>query len=337
MQEQLKGDYFYMNKILKKFNIVLVLLALVCLSGCDGNIGKNDGDKIKVVCTTFPQYDWVREIAGENIENIDLILLGGGADLHSYQPSTGDVVTISDCDIFIYVGGMSDNWVDDVLRQASNKDMIVINMMDILSDKLYEEEHDHDAEHNHEEDDLIEYDEHVWLSIKNAIVICEEIRDALVSTDDSSESKQLYEDNCKTYIEELELMDKEYKNVVDNAKYDTLLFGDRFPFIYMVEDYDLNYYAAFLGCSSDSEASIETIAFLAGKMDELELPAILVVDGSTTDLAKTIAESTKNKNYPILEMDSLQIVTEDEMNNGKNYIDTMKANLDVLRQALKSE
>ncbi len=325
-----------MNRILKRLNIIFIMLALICLSGCDGSTQKNDEDKIKVVCTAFPQYDWVREIAGENIENIDLILLGGGADLHSYQPSAGDVVTISDCDIFIYVGGMSDNWVDDVLAQASNKDMIVINMMDILSDKLHEEEHDHDDEENHE-NDLIEYDEHVWLSIKNAIIICEKIRDALLCEDNGSDNSQLYEDNCKTYIEQLEILDEEYKNAVDNAKYDTLLFGDRFPFIYLVEDYDLNYYAAFWGCSSDSEVGIETIVFLAGKMDELELPAILVVDGSATDLAKTIAESTKNKNYPIFEMDSLQIVTEDEMNNGKNYIDTMKANLDVLRQALKSE
>lgn len=325
-----------MNRILKRLNIIFVMLALICLSGCDGSTQKKDEDKIKVVCTAFPQYDWVREIAGDNMENIDLILLGDGADLHSYQPSAGDIVTISDCDIFIYVGGMSDNWVDDVLAQASNKDMTVINMMDILSDKLHEEEHDHDEEENHD-NDLIEYDEHVWLSIKNAIIICEEIRDALLCTDNSSENSQLYEDNCKTYIEELEILDEEYKNAVDNAKYDTLLFGDRFPFIYLVDDYDLNYYAAFLGCSSDSEVGIETIVFLAGKMDELELPAILVVEGSTTDLAKTIVESTKNKNYPILEMDSLQIVTEDEINDGKNYIDTMNANLDVLRQALKSE
>ncbi|MBP3620282.1 MAG: zinc ABC transporter substrate-binding protein [Lachnospiraceae bacterium] len=344
-----------MKKVIKYINLIAMMILFVCLTGCK-NVSKEDDGKIKIVCTAFPQYDWVREIAGDNIDNIELILLGDGADLHSYQPSTGDIVTISDCDIFIYVGGVSDGWVDDVLKQATNDDMIVINMMEILSDKLHEEElvegmedgehHHEDEEHHHEDEeqnhdnvyeDLVEYDEHVWLSLKNAIIICEEICDALISVDGGNENRVTYETNCGTYVMELQMLDEEYSETVSSAKFDTILFGDRFPFVYMVEDYGLNYYAAFVGCSSESEASIETIAFLAGKMDELELPAVLVVEGSTTDLAKTVVESTKAKDYPILVMDSLQTVTKADMDGGKNYLDTMKSNLEILKQALLCE
>lgn len=335
-----------MKKTLKYIKLLIMTMLFFSLVGCDNTISKKEDGKIKVVCTTFPSYDWVREIAGENIDDIELVLLGNGADLHSYQPSTGDIVTISDCDIFIYVGGISDGWVEGVLKQATNEDMVVINMMDILEENLHEEELVEgmaESEHNHEHeghehlDDLVEYDEHVWLSLKNAVIICQSICDALVSADEDGDRRVIYETNCEMYINELKALDKEYENAVLGANFDTLLFGDKFPFIYMVEDYGLNYYAAFVGCSSESEASIETIAFLAGKLDELKLPAILVVDGSTTDLAKTIVESTKTKDYAILVLDSLQTVTKTDMDNGKNYIDTMEDNLEVIKQALYSE
>ncbi len=328
-----------MKRIYKIISLLVVMILVFSLVGCDSVVTKKDDGKIKVVCTAFPQYDWVKEIAGDNIDNIDLILLGNGADLHSYQPSTGDIVTISDCDVFIYVGGISDSWVEDVLAQATNKDMIVINMMDAVSDNLHEEElvegmeaeeHNHEGEEHLE--DLIEYDEHIWLSLENAEIICGNIMDALVQADPDNEAT--YENCCGEYVRKLEMLDNDYKDAIESAQYDTLLFGDRFPFVYMVEDYGLNYYAAFVGCSSESEASVDTIVFLAGKMDELMLPAVLVVEGSTKDLANTIIDSTKRKNYPILVMDSLQTVTKEDIDNGKKYYDTMSANLDVLKQAL---
>ena len=167
------------------------------------------------------------------------------------------------------------------------------------------------------------------------MIICESIRDVLVDLD--GENASLYESNCKDYISSLEALDGEYENAVSQAKYDTLLFGDRFPFIYMVENYGINYYAAFVGCSSESEASFETIAFLAEKLDELKLPAILVVDGSTMDLANTVVEATEGKDYPILVLDSLQATSKEDIEGGKTYLGTMEDNLLVLKQALGVE
>lgn len=326
-----KGERMKLKYI--RLILAFVLVAgILMLSGCDNSYNVKE-DKINVVCTTFSQYDWVRELAGENINDINLILLGNGADLHSYQPTTGDIITISEADMFIYVGGVSEAWVDEVLKQADNKDMVVINMMEILGDRLFEEEHIEGMEeelHEHGED--IEYDEHIWLSLKNAIVICKEIRDGLVSLDGANE--KAYQNNYSQYIGRLEELDREYKNVIDNSSYDTLLFADRFPFIYMVKDYGLKYYAAFVGCSAETEASFETVTFLADKLDEMKLPGMLIVEGSKSELAKTINESTSDKNYSIYTLDSMQNVTMDNVKEGKTYIDTMKSNLEILKKVL---
>lgn len=324
---------------MKRFKSLFILISICMLTffltGC-GKLARNN-DKIKIVCTTFSQYDWVREIAGESIDDIELVLLGNGADLHSYQPTTGDILNIADCDVFIFVGGVSDVWVQDALKQATNPDMITINMMEVLKNNLYEEEiidgmEEEEHHHDEAEDDLIEYDEHLWLSLRNAELMCYEIRDALVSSDEKN--KSIYENNCDSYVNKLKKLDEEYIEVVSNSAYDTVLFGDRFPFIYMIKDYNLNYYAAFAGCSAESEASFETVTFLAGKLDELKLPAIIVVDGSSKDLAKTINESTKSSDYPILVMDSMQNVSMDDAKNGKTYLGTMESNLKVLKTAL---
>lgn len=341
-----------MSKLTKCFKMVIMLLFMLCMTGC-GSGNNTDSDKIKIVCTTFSQYDWVREIAGDNIDNIELILLGnGGVDLHNYQPTADDIITISDCDVFIYVGGISDDWVNDVLKQATNEDMVVINMMDCVKSKSYlleeemmveenltgsEHEHSHEEEdESHEEhEEEVEYDEHIWLSLDNAQVICGYIRDALVKVDPENESR--YNNNLENYARELSLLDDEYEDVVNNAGYNTVLFGDRFPFIYMMKDYGIEYYAAFSGCSSESEASFETVAFLAGKLDELELPAVLVVEGSTQNLANTIIDSTNKKDYQILVMDSLQTVSKEDLSNGITYLSVMENNLEVLKQALKCE
>ena len=271
------------------------------------------------------------------------MLIDNGVDLHSYQPSTDDIVKISKCDIFIYVGGESDKWVEDALKQAANKEMIVIDLLDVLGDKVKTEEHkegmehdhdDHDeSEHEHEHEDEEEKDEHVWLSLKNASALCEHICDKICEKD--SAGKDTYKSNTKAYIEKLEKLDKQYKESVDAAGNKTLVFADRFPFRYLTDDYGLDYFAAFAGCSAESEASFETVVFLAKKVDELGLKSIVQIEGSKGDIAKTVKDNTKSKDQQIITLDSLQSVTKKDVDGGLTYLGEMEKNLDVIKDALK--
>ncbi len=473
-------------------------------------------DKIKVVTTIFPEYDWVCQIAGEEASNLDItMLLDNGVDLHSYQPTADDIMKISDCDLFVYVGGESDEWVEDALKEAVNKDMKVINLLDVLGDSVKTEEmvegmqetehsHSHEkkevsedrtlsdyegewqslypfmdekfknetvsymaeaegfddedeawdffykgnetdiryvnikgnsiefvkedgtketgtyeydgfysdcwgetsiryqfkntdtssnapayvqfddhlnysskAEHFHlycgddakamldikynwptyypadiqSEDDMIheflkhyvededeheheeEKDEHVWLSLKNAKTLVGALSDALQEID--PENKDVYTANAAAYVGKLSELDKEYQEAVDNASQKTVLFGDRFPFRYLVDDYGLSYYAAFVGCSAETEASFETITFLAQKVDELGLKSVLTIEKSDGKIAKTIIENTKDKNQTVLAMDSMQSTTSEDVKNGTTYLSVMESNLEVLKKALQ--
>ena len=250
---------------MKKLISILLVTVMVILgiSACgqknpsakDSTTEKNTDKKIKVVTTIFPEYDWVKEIAGYAGENMEItMLLDNGVDLHSYQPTTADLAKVSDCDLFIYVGGESDAWVDGALKEAVNKNMKVINLLDVLGESVKEEEvkEGMEAEEEQDEEDSQEeepeYDEHVWLSLKNAKVLTQAIADSLSEID--KEHKDIYSENEKNYEEKLDTLDKEYQETVDAASKKTLLFGDRFPFRYMVDDYGLDYYAAFVGCSA---------------------------------------------------------------------------------------
>lgn len=504
---------------MKKYISILLaaVMAVGCLAGCgqknsNEQADNTDDGKLKVVTTIFPEYDWVKEIAGDEISNIDLtMLLDNGVDLHSYQPTSEDILKISDCDLFVYVGGESDSWVDDALKNATNKDMQVINLLDVLKDSIKTEEsmpgmqaeegHNHgyahfedsdvqdrtlsdwdgdwqsvypylqsgvldevmekkaesgektaeeykeyyengyktdvsqitiDAENNtmcfvkngvaskatyeykgyqiydyesgsrgvryffeatsgdadapkyvqfsdhgiapgkaehfhiyagndgfdalseemenwptyypadmsgkeiaedmleHEEK---EYDEHVWLSLKNAQTLCKAIAEALETAD--PEHKDVYAANVDSYLEKLSSLDGQYQDAVANASQKTLLFGDRFPFRYMVDDYGLKYYAAFAGCSAESEASFETISFLAKKVDELGLKNIMTIENSDQKIAKTIRDNTKDKNQEILSLDSMQSTTSEDVKNGTTYLSVMESNLDVLKKAMQ--
>lgn len=325
------------KKILSAF-ICLILMTSI-FAGCGSSSGSDkDSQKLKIVTTIFPEYDWVRNILGDKKNDVDLtMLIDSGVDLHSYQPSTDDIVKISKCDIFIYVGGESDKWVDDALKQASNKDMVVIDLFDVLGDKLKEEEHkegmqDEEHDHDHDEEEK-ETDEHVWLSLKNAVTLCNAICDKICEKD--AGNKDTYKDNTKAYTDKLTKLDEQYSEAVSGAKNKTLVFGDRFPFRYLVDDYGLDYYAAFAGCSAESEASFETVAFLAKKIDELELKYIFTLEGSKGDIAKTIKESTKSKDQQIVTLDSLQSVTKKDVDGGVTYLDEMEKNLNVLKDVLK--
>lgn len=509
------------NKLFLTFTILLI--ALMIFSSCSNN---NDlagrDEKINIVCTTFPQYDWVREIIGEKIDDFNLTLLTNkGTDLHSYQPTAEDIAKISNSDLFIYVGGESDTWVDGALAGATNKNMKVINLVDVLGDLvkaeemiegMQETEHDHDHDHSHdheiEEEDIedrslmefsgdwkslyplllngnldkflehkaqedgddttsketyleryksswacdVDYisiegdtitftysdgtshkatyayagyniirdedgeisniryqfktedesvakyiqfndhgykpgevehfhiyfgnedfdaltnsktnpffvpsnytteeiledlmghghshdhdheahsDEHVWLSLKNAKLIVKEVKDAIEELD--NKNSETYTKNYTEYTRKLTELDTEYQKAVDSAKIKTVLFADRFPFRYMVDDYGLSYHAAFLGCSAETEASFETIVFLSNKLEELKLNTVLVIENSNNKLADTVISNTSVKNQKILVMDSMQSVTESMMKGGYTYLSAMRSNLEVLKEAL---
>lgn len=325
---------------MKKLISVLVVMALsfTLLAGCGVTEEAKSNDKLSIVTTIFPEYDWVREITKGN-DNVELtMLLDKGVDLHSFQPSADDIVKVSACDMFIYVGGESDEWVEDALAEATNKDMVVINLLDVLGDSVKEEElvegmeGEEEEEEEEGEEEGPEYDEHVWLSLKNAETLCQYIADELAKKD--ADHKDLYDGNVKSYLSELDALDKEYESAVASASNHTVLFGDRFPFRYMVDDYRLDYYAAFVGCSAESEASFETIKYLAEKMDELGLNTILQIESADGEIAKTIKDTTTEKNQEILTMDSMQSVTAKDVSDGATYIEIMKSNLDVLKQAL---
>ncbi len=312
--------------------VVLVVLTFTACSNGSQKTENNDG-KIKVVTTIFPIYDWVKNIDADGACDVSF-LLNSGADLHSYQPTADDMVKMADCDLFIYVGGESDKWVDDALKNTVNKNMVVVNLLDVLKDRIKEEEikEGMQAEEEEEEAEEPEFDEHIWLSLKNASVCVSAISDALCKADNNNSEK--YKLNAKAYNDKLSALDKKYSEAVKAAKNKTLVFGDRFPFRYLVDDYGLDYCAAFVGCSAESEASFETITFLANKVDELKLNYVMTIENSDNKLANTIVENTENKNAEIFALDSLQNTTEAEATSGKTYIEAMDSNLNVLEIVL---
>ena len=303
--------------------------------------------KLKIVTTIFPEYDWTKQLLGDKADAAELtLLLDNGIDLHSYQPSVQDIAKISDADIFIYVGGESDEWVHDVLRSARNKELVAINLLDVLGERVKQEEHvegmeaedehhHHDGEeheHHHDEEEEIEYDEHVWLSLRHAQLLCGAICDTLCAKDNVNAAT--YRANLAAYTAQLDALDAGYADAVKSAKRSTLLFGDRFPFRYLVDDYGLSYYAAFAGCSAESEASFKTIAFLAQKVDELGLQHVMQLENSKGKIARTIIQNSKNKKAQILTLDSMQSTTSRDIRKGATYLGTMQKNLTVLKTAL---
>ena len=331
------------------------------------SIEKGNSNKISIVCTTFPQYDWVKNILGEEAERFYVtLLLDNGVDMHSYQPAVKDIATAGSSDLFIYVGGESDTWVEDALKEAKNKDLKAINLMETLDNFVKEEEvvegmqeerkslgHSHEKsskekqeqtqKESHENskeingqkeaaDEEPEYDEHIWLSIRNAEIMVKNIEKAIEQLD--SDNAKVYQNNAENYINKLDTLDKQYANTIQNAKYKAILFGDRFPFRYMADDYDLKYYAAFAGCSAETMAGFETVTFLAKKADELRLPVILTIENSDGRIAEAVKSNTTKKNQKILAMNSLQSVTKEQIADGITYLQVMQENLSVLSEAL---
>ena len=332
---------------------IAVIMSLILLLSCvPAGAACAEEKEINVVTTIFPIYDWVREIVGDDAAHVKIdLLLDNGVDLHSYQPSAQDILAISTADVFIYVGGESDEWVEDVLASAMNPDLKAVNLVESMGDDIkaeevvegmeHEHEHDHEDEeghdheeedHDHEHEEEDEADEHVWLSLRCAEKLTRVIAEVLAGID--PDHAEHYQKNAAAYLEKLADLDARYTETVKNAAYKAILFGDRFPFRYLADDYGLTYYAAFSGCSAESEASFATIVFLAQKVDELKLPAVMTIEHPKTRIAETVVQNTATKDQKILAMDSMQGTTAADIQSGTTYLSVMEANLEVLKEAL---
>ena len=334
-----KGKFM---KLFKKTMLALVLFIAIFASACTTKpTTKTTTKKIKIVVAIYPAYDWIKQIMGDHFKNADVtFLLDKGVDIHNYQASVEDIAKIKEADIFVHVGGESDKWVANALKNPNNKNRKVINMVETIGKKTLKEEtvegmqkdHDHDHDHDHHEhEEEPETDEHVWLSLSNAKTIVQAISKQLISVD--PDHKDLYTKNTQDYLSKLDQLHHQYKELTSKAKNKTLVFGDRFPFRYLTHDYGLKYFAAFSGCSAESEASFETVVFLAKKIDALGLKNILVIDRSNQKIAKTVISNTKTKNQGILTLDSLQTST---TKDDTSYLKAMQKNLETLTKYLNN-
>ncbi|MDE6780638.1 MAG: metal ABC transporter substrate-binding protein [Ruminococcus sp.] len=311
--------------------IFAVICCMIMLSGC----GKapETSDRINIVCTVFPAYDWVREIIGNHSGNFEITyLLANGSDMHSYQPTMNDIIKISSCDLFIYIGGESDVWAEDAASQAKNKNLRKISLLDSLGDSVKEEELKEGMQSEQEDSGEAEFDEHIWLSLGNAKKLCGTITEEICALDPDNASG--YRDNFSEYCSSLDNLDSQYRESLSAVQNKTLVFGDRFPFRYLTDDYGLDYYAAFSGCSAETEASFETITFLADKIDELDINTIFTIEGADSSIAKAIVSATEAKNQNIVCLDSIQSVTAQQADN-VTYLSIMQSNLDVLKEVLQ--
>ena len=329
-----------MNQAIKK--ALAVSLALLLFLALMTPAQAAEGRKLRIVTTVFPQYDWIRNILGDRLEGVELTLLqDSGVDLHNFQPSAQDIMKVSSADLFVFIGGVSDHWVENTLAMAVNKEMVALNLMRELGDAVKEDTaiegmqdggHDHGEEHDHGHGEDYADDEHIWLSLRNAQALVRLISGSLGRLD--PENAALYQENTAAYIEKLKALDAEYKKAADAASLKSLLFADRFPFRYLMDDYGIQYYAAFAGCSAETEASFETVTFLSGKVDELGLKNVLVLEGADKDLANTIVSNTQAKDQAVVVFDSMQSVDKAALQQGASYLGIMEKNLQAFKTAL---
>ncbi len=321
---------------MRKFAFCLVLVLASFFVACGLQDKPAASNKVSIVATIFPQYDWLRNILGEYADKVDLkLLIKNGTDLHSYEPSALDIASIASADLVVYVGGESDEWIEKALAATPKAGRVQVNLMKELGDRVKEEEVIEGMQSDPGEDgEGPENDEHIWLSLKNAEILVKSLAQTLAKIDTANAS--IYRANAILYASKIHDLDWAYDSTVSYAPQKAILFGDRFPFRYMVDDYGIKYYAAFVGCSAESEASFETVAFLAGMMDSLSLPAIFTIDGSHPNVARAILNASKNsKNVPVLQLNSMQSVTDEQIRSGLDYLSIMQSNLEMLKKALK--
>lgn len=311
----------------KRFLIILSALALL-LSGC---AQPQSQKKLQVVAAIFPEYDWVRQIVGDD-DSVELTLLvDDGVDPHSFQPAVSDMVTAANCDLLIYGGGESDQWLTKLEATNPNRETLVL--LPLLGAQAHREEmvEGMEAHEEGEAEDDAEMDEHVWLSLRNASLFCQAITDALCRLNPGK--ADTYRANLAAYQQQLDALDNDYRSAMDASSNHTIVVCDRFPFRYLLEDYGLSYYAAFPGCSAETGASFETVVFLSDKVKELGLNALLVTESSDGRMAKTVAQNAGSPDMPVLTLNSMQSVS-GESAKSLDYLTVMSENLRVLKQAL---
>lgn len=310
--------------------LLLILALLFPLSACGGSAGETSGARVQIVTTSFPLYDWTRNVVGEAPDVEIVWLMDSGVDPHSFQPTVQDLTKVSDSDLFVYMGGESDQWAEDALQEAVNEGLLALNLLNALGDAAVEEADVPGAEPEAEEEDGA-LDEHIWMSLRNAELCVNVIAEALVEID--PDCADLYWANAERYSAALRALDLEYAAVAAESDLRVILVADRFPFRYLAEDYDLDYYAAFSGCSAETEASFRTVLGLTEKVDELGLPVILITENGDGGIAETVSESAETA--PVIRtLDSLQSVTAKIADEGVTYLTIMEKNLTVLKEAL---
>ncbi len=327
------------NKIL---SISLAVLMAASISAC-GNTANNtevaaktnapsDSHRLSIVVTNFPEYDFAHQIVQDNADVT--MLLKPGAESHTYDPTPEDIITIQNSDMFVYVGGDSDEWVDDVLSSMDQTHMNIFRLMDAvetvpeeLVEGMEEEAEEEEAAEDGEEE--VELDEHVWTSPVNAMTIVRKMSETLEDLD--PDNKDVYEKNASNYISELSDLDKEFQDIVSNAKRKEIIVGDRFPFRYFCDEYGLSYYAAFPGCSTDTQASAKTVAFLIDKVKNDEIPVVFHIELSNEEMCSSIAEATGAKSELL---NAVHNVSDEDFKNGVTYVSLMQHNVEVLKEAL---
>jgi zinc transport system substrate-binding protein len=313
--------------------VLALLLTATVLSGCVNPYKQTDSDKISVVCTIFPQYDFTRQIAGGDVALT--MLLKPGGEVHTYEPTPKDIIAIQSCHLFIYVGGQSDAWVEEILSSMDHpiKTIKLMDCVDTVEEEIVEGmEHEHedetgDTEHEHEEE--AELDEHVWTSPANAKLIVAKIRDALC--DIYPADAAAYQKNADEYLAELQKLDDDIRDAVDNAARSEIVVGDRFPLRYFCDEFGLTYYAAFPGCATDTQASAATIAFLIDKVKQDNIPVVFHMELSNEQICNAICEATGAKSAML---SAVHNISKSDFEAGVTYIDLMEHNLKVLKEAL---
>lgn len=339
-----------------KWLLCCLMIGLACflVSGCklsektESRIAPDGSPKLQVVATIFPPYDFVRQIGGEYVEVYQL--LKPGMEAHSFEPTPRDIIRVMESDLFLYAGGESDVWVEELLSGMDGefRSCSLLDWVEPLEEETREgmqvrgDHHGHGGEESHGEEErhpddvpqegvLLdgEYDEHVWTAPANAILLVEQIRDEMITLDPAR--AEIYRANAEQYLQSLRELEKEYAFVLGKAQRRVLLFADRFPFLYLARRYGLDYYAAFPGCSPETEPSASTIAFLTDRVEEEGLPLILYLESSNGKIARAIGEATDTE---IAVLHSCHTLTREEEEAGETYLSLMKKNLKILDKAL---
>jgi len=316
---------------MRKISAFLIVLSLIFTTlGCSSqethsSPQKEDDGVLKIVATNFPPYDFARQIAKDNAE-ITMILNAGG-ESHSYEPTLEDIAAIQNCDIFIYSGGDSDSWGEKILKSCDTSDITVIRMLDLVQPLyLHHENEDEVENHTHEGETP---DEHVWTSPKNAIKIVEAISQAAAKADKAHQNE--YKNNASTYIAELQKLDGSFKEAVENSKRKSIIFADRFPFLYFSQEYGLEHFEALEGCTSDTEPTLSSINSLIQKVKSDNIPAVFYIEFSSGTIADKICDATGAEK---LLFHSCHSVSQEELKEGETYLSLMEGNLERLKKAL---